>query len=97
MSAKNKKRRESASKMVSDFLGMPQTTIDPRVLHIEMQQNREIVVEGITSILEYSDSQIKLASSTLTVKIMGRDLSIGVLERKGTLVKGFILSIEFLS
>ena len=91
-----KKERDGPLKLVSDLLGMPQSTIDPRALHIEMQQNHEAVLEGITSVLEYSESTIKLAAGAMTVKLNGRNLSIGVLERRGTLVKGYITSVEFM-
>lgn len=64
--------------------------------NISITDNTEVIVENCKKILEYNDILIKIATSTLTFQIWGKDLVIKNYEDKGLIIKGVISSIEFL-
>ena len=64
--------------------------------NISITDNTEVIVENCKKILEYNDILIKIATSTVTFQIWGKDLVIKNYEDKGLIIKGIISSIEFL-
>ncbi len=58
--------------------------------------NRELSVEGCKGILQYEQEEIRLNVGSGQVKVLGRNLSIPVLERNYVQIEGFIIQIEFL-
>jgi sporulation protein YqfC len=90
-----KSREQSPKSAIARMLELPESTLAGG-LHIELQANREAIVEGCCGVLEYDEGVIRLAGGQMVVRISGRNLSIGGLDRNSTVVSGFITSIEFL-
>lgn len=63
--------------------------------HFEFSGNREAVVEGCRGILEYDENIVRLQAGKLTVRILGRGLTLRNLRRDSAIVSGFITSVEF--
>lgn len=73
-------------------LCLPISVLTPR---FEMHSNREVIVEGCKSILEYDEDIIKLNTGKLIVTFLGRNLAIKCLTLDSLIVNGFITNIEF--
>ena len=63
--------------------------------HIELNSNREAVIEGIKGIIEYSDLYIKLSLPKGTLELFGSDLEIVTLSAGGVIIGGLIYKLEF--
>ncbi|MCD7723587.1 MAG: YabP/YqfC family sporulation protein [Clostridiales bacterium] len=63
--------------------------------HIEIIGNRECVVDGLKSILEYSSEKIKLNIGRRTVTFLGSALHIGSFTGDGAVIEGEIMTMEF--
>ncbi len=64
--------------------------------HIELEGNREAVIEGCKSVLEYDDGLIRLDLGKNSIRFMGNDLVIRSLSVDRAVITGYILSIEFI-
>jgi sporulation protein YqfC len=89
-------KQENAKTAFARFLELPESTIAGG-LHIELQSNKEAIVEGCRGVLEYGEGIIRLAGNGIVIKFSGRALEIGGLDRSAITVRGNILSIEFIS
>ncbi|MEG2204212.1 MAG: YabP/YqfC family sporulation protein [Oscillospiraceae bacterium] len=78
------------------LLELPESTLGGGV-HLELNSNREAIIEGCGGVLEYTEHQIRLSGGGMMIKFTGRGLCIGGLDRSGTVVAGQILSIEFIN
>jgi hypothetical protein len=76
-------------------LGLPEASVCGGLI-LECNANREVVADGCTGVLEYTDQVIRLSSKEMVLRFCGDDLSIGAMEQGSLLVKGNIRSIEFL-
>jgi YabP family. len=65
--------------------------------HIELNGNREAVVEGCSGVLEYDTGVVRVRAGKLTVRFTGRGLVIQSLTEDSLVVSGFITGIEFLT
>ena len=63
---------------------------------IEMLGNHELAVEGCKGVLEYDESVIRFNLGHRQLKIVGRNLSIRVMERYYAEVEGYLTQIEFI-
>lgn len=63
--------------------------------HFELSGNREIVVDGCRSVLEYDENVIRLKAGNLTVRVTGRGLEMRNLKRDSAIIEGFIMGVEF--
>ena len=63
--------------------------------HIELYGNTQCVVDGLKSVVEYSDSKIKLNIGKRSVTICGDGLHIDSFTHEGAIVEGIILCLEF--
>lgn len=61
---------------------------------IEMAGN-ECTVDGLQSIIEYSDTKITVSLGSQTITFYGDELKINSFTREGAVVEGNILSMEF--
>lgn len=68
-------------------LGMP--------THMEINGNREAVVDGCAGILEYSTETVRVRAGRMVIRFCGRGLSIRSLTADALVVTGFITGIEF--
>ena len=89
-------KQENAKSAIARLLELPESTIAGG-LHIELQSNKEAVIEGCRGVLEYDEGVIRLAGSGVVVKFTGRSLEIGGLDRSAITIRGVILSVEFIN
>lgn len=99
MPQKKKNREEkahplTAKELMAKALELPQGIV-PGNAHIELMGNREAVVEGCKSVLEYDETQICLNTGSGIVRFAGSDLSIRALNGEEASIEGFIATIEF--
>ncbi len=65
------------------------------VPHIEMQGNREAVVDGCRGVLEYEEDKIKLNAGMCVLLFRGSDLTIKTYSDSLTEITGEIIAVEF--
>lgn len=65
------------------------------VPHIEMQGNREVLVDGCCGVLEYTADRIKLNAGICVIRFSGEDLTIRAYSENQTEINGEILQIDF--
>ncbi|OJU13895.1 MAG: hypothetical protein BGN88_10875 [Clostridiales bacterium 43-6] len=63
--------------------------------HIELSSNREAVIDGTCSVMEFDDTNIKINTGECMVTFIGRGMEIKSLSSSGAVIKGFIVTIEF--
>ncbi|MCR4564146.1 MAG: YabP/YqfC family sporulation protein [Clostridiales bacterium] len=66
-----------------------------RQCHIELEGNRELVIDGCKGIMEYSDEKIKICTDTTVVGITGDRLNIKTYTLDQIVISGKILSLDF--
>lgn len=64
-------------------------------VHIEINGNREALVDGGSSILEYGESCIKINTGKMLVAFKGRGLFIRCMSDSSLLIEGYISSVEY--
>ncbi len=62
---------------------------------LELMGNHELSLEGCKGVLEYDSQIIRLNLGKQQLKIVGRNLSIRVLERNYVELEGYITSLEY--
>ena len=88
MKAKGTNRKERLVKPDSFAIEEPQ---------LEFSSNRQLVVDGCKSILEYEPETVKLKLYMYNVRIIGHDLMLNNLSNETVLITGFIQSLEFMA
>ena len=66
-------------------------------VHFEMNGNKEVVIEGCKSILEYDENMVRIRVKNMSVSYYGRNLMIKCLTPDSLVIEGFITSIEFVT
>ncbi len=64
--------------------------------HLEMNGNREIIIDGCKGILEYDENVIKINTSDIILSFLGRNLTIKCMTSESLIIKGYVTSIEFI-
>lgn len=64
--------------------------------HLELSGDREAVVDGLSSVLEYDENVIRLRVGKLSVRFTGKELRLRNLKRDSVIIEGRIASVEFL-
>ncbi|WBY64548.1 YabP/YqfC family sporulation protein [Thermocaproicibacter melissae] len=64
--------------------------------HMELNGNREAVVEGCGGVLEYDETVVRVRTPNHVVRFTGRGLTIRCLTADALVVTGYITGIEFL-
>lgn len=64
---------------------------------LELCGNRRVVIEGCRGIQAYEEDQIRLSTTSGTIRFMGRGLIMNCLTDDSAVITGYILSVEFLS
>lgn len=90
MPRNRKKRLES----LGEFLELPSGLLSGGA-HIELRSNREAIIDGKCTVLEYCDSCIKINTGSGIIKIVGRGLAICSLTYNSAIIKGFICTVDF--
>jgi sporulation protein YqfC len=65
--------------------------------HMELSGNREAVVDGCTSVLEFDENIVRLSVGKYIIRFNGRGLTLKELTKNSVVVEGFITSIEFVN
>lgn len=65
-------------------------------VHMEVNGNREVILEGSRSVVEYSDTSIKINTGKYIVSFQGRGLHIKCMTDCDIVIHGFITSIEYI-
>jgi len=90
-----KRSPPKAAAIIAKEMDIP-TAVLPGLSHIEIEGDREAVVEGCRSVLEYGEGLIRLNLGKNSVRLMGSDLLINSLNSEKAVITGTILSVEFL-
>jgi sporulation protein YqfC len=64
--------------------------------HLELNGNREAVVEGCCGVLEYGGGVVRVRTKRQVIRFTGRGLVIRCLTADALVVAGYITGIEFL-
>ena len=66
-------------------------------IHIELNGNREALVEGCKGIVEYNDSTVRLNTAAGQIRFSGRSLQIACMTEDSMILRGYILGLEYCS
>ena len=89
------KKKKFGVESLEKFLGVP-TGVVSNAMHMEMNGNREVEVEGCRNILPYDTTDIKLDVGKMTIAFTGRNLTLKNFSTDSLIIEGFILSINFI-
>lgn len=92
MAMSRKVRR--AAEMIGEALELPPATLS-RAAHIDMNGNREALIDGCRGVIEYGEEMIKVNTGSGPIKFCGRSLELKSLSGDQAVVCGYILSVEF--
>lgn len=90
-----KNRINKNNKNLINTTSIPECAING-CFHLEMNGNREIIIDGCKGILEYDENVIKINTSDIILSFIGRNLSIKCMTSESLIIKGYIVSIEFI-
>ena len=65
-------------------------------VHMEVNGNREIILEGSRGVVEYSETSIKITTGKYIISFQGRGLHIKCMTDCDIVIHGFITSIEYI-
>lgn len=63
--------------------------------HIEMEGNREAIIDGCIGILEYDEDRIALNLGSIGIRFCGTDMRIVSFETQRTVICGCFATVEF--
>ena len=66
-------------------------------VHVELNGNREALVDGCRGIVEYNDSTERLNITGGQLRFSGRSLQIACMTEDSMILRGYILSVEYCS
>lgn len=87
-------RKPDKSNFIEKVIGLPAGMIS-ECTHFEINGNREAIIEGCKSILEYDENIVKINTGKMVTSFEGRKLQIKCLTPDSLIVEGFITSIRF--
>ena len=96
-SAKSKRRVGKAGRLlerISETAELPQGLLTGGV-HIELNSNREVLIDGRSSVIEYTENEIRLNIQTGSLRLIGSSLGIVSMSPQGMQITGKIHSLEF--
>ncbi len=65
-------------------------------VHMEVNGNREVILEGNRGVVEYSENSIKINTGKYIISFQGRGLHIKCMTDCDIVIHGFITSIEYI-
>ena len=86
---KKDKKEKSAKRR---YTSLPPTLSAP---FMELNGNRELLIEGSRGVLEYTPSLIRVNTSDMMVTVSGRELDLRCISASALIIDGFITDIEF--
>lgn len=66
-------------------------------IRLEFQGNREVILEGCTGILEYTDEMVRINSPKYVLRFRGRDLQVRAMTQDSIILCGYIQELSFMS
>lgn len=63
--------------------------------HLEFNGNREVIIEGCSGILEYSEQQVRVNTPQCILRFQGRNLQICTMTQDCIILSGHIERLEF--
>lgn len=90
------KKKKFGMESLEKFLGVPIGVVS-NAMHMEMNGNREVVVEGCRNILQYDTTDIKVDVGKMMIAFEGRNLVIKKFSTSSLIIEGFIISINFIN
>ena len=79
---------------LAEILALPQGTFK-NFPAIQIRGNREIIIDGCTGLLSYSQENILLETRYCRICIHGRSLNLNNLAKNILAIRGFIKNVEF--
>jgi sporulation protein YqfC len=67
----------------------------PNIPHIEMNGNREVIVEGSKGVIDYDENTVSIDIGKMSMFFLGRNLTLKCLTHDSLIIEGFLVSIEF--
>ena len=92
--AKNKAKLQNAARQLDRALELPAGTLSGGA-HIELNSNREAVIDGCKGIIGYGEEAVRLNIGNGSVTFLGRSLMLKNLTDKQAILVGHIQRIEF--
>ena len=87
------KKKKILSSM-TNALELPKGMLDGEP-HIEILSNKEIVIDGKCTVLEYTDCAVRICCGQNIIKFIGRDLNINNISAGGIKINGYVCTIDF--
>lgn len=79
---------------LTEKLELPPESVSP-VLRVTLYGRQQVLVEHHRGLLAYSDSVIETAGVRMRLRILGRGLTLGSMDRDTLLIKGEIQAVEY--
>ena len=92
--AKNKAKLQNAARQRDRALELPAGTLSGGA-HIELNSNREAVIDGCKGIIDYGEEAVRLNIGNGSVTFLGRSLMLKNLTDKQAILVSHIQRIEF--
>ncbi len=92
--AKNRPKLQNAARRLDRALELPAGTLSGGA-HIELNSNREAVVDGCKGIIDYGEESVRLNIGNGSVTFSGRGLMLKNLTDKEAILVGHIQRIDF--
>lgn len=90
---KNSECQNNIKTKISKAIQSPKT-IFKNLPQIQLNGNKEALVESSCGILEYDENVIRLNTDGFIIKFLGQDLSLNCMTNENVIVSGTIFSIE---
>ena len=65
-------------------------------VHLEINGNREVIIEECSGILEYSDQQVRVNTPGFILRFQGRNLQLCTMTHDSIILSGHIERMDFL-
>lgn len=88
------KKKHKATNFIEKAIGLPADMISG-CSHFEINGNKEAVIEGCRSILQYDENVVRINMGKMITSFEGRDLQIKCLKPDSLVIEGFITEIRF--
>lgn len=62
---------------------------------IELNGNREAVIEGSKGVLEYTTDCVRINAASMVITLSGRGLDLRCISDSSLIIEGFITGVEF--
>ncbi len=94
-----KKRNETSGerrKLFNESITILSSVLD-RQPRMEFNGNREVIIEGSTGILEYTEEVVRINTQEYVLRFQGRNMQVRAMTSDGIIISGFIQKVDFLS